>query len=90
MLEPDPDQELQTMCPVYSGSTIDHLAHWCKADSVQQENSVLGALAHCREVLHVLPASASPDDLVQVQAGALAVLVCDSQSKLNASSRCST
>jgi hypothetical protein len=69
MLEPDPDQELQTMCPVYSGSAIDRLAHWCKADSLQHENSVLEALAHCREVLHVLPVSTRSEDLVQVQAG---------------------
>lgn len=88
MVDVDLDQEVQTMCPVYTGSTIDRLAHWCQDDRLQQEESVLKALAHAREVLHVLPESLQPEDTVQVQAGALATLICEVQSHLSQSARC--
>jgi hypothetical protein len=88
MVDVDLDQEVQTMCPVYTGSTIDRLAHWCRDDRLQQEESVLKALAHAREVLHVLPESLQPEDPVEVQAGALATLICEVQAHLSQSAQC--
>ena len=71
------------MAPVDAGSIADRLSHWCRHDSLEREDSVLEALAHCREVLHGLPESVRPEDPTTFKAGAVAVLVCEVQALLS-------
>ena len=81
-------EEVAVECPVYVGSAADRLADWCAHDVLQQEASVLAALAHVRERLHALPASTSREQVVGFEAGAVATLVCAVQSQMNQSAAC--
>ena len=79
------DDTLGGITPVDAGSIADRLSQWCRHDSLQREDSVLEALAHCREVLHALPSSVRPHDPATFEAGAVAVLVCEIQDLLSRS-----
>jgi hypothetical protein len=83
-------EERRIDCPIHAGSVVDRLTQWCHQDALQQNASVLEALACCGELLHALPASTRPGDLAQFPAGAVASLVCAVQSQLNQSPRCSS
>lgn len=82
------NEEVPVNCPVYAGSAADRLSDWCAQDVLEQEASVLAALAHIRERLHALPATTRPEQAVAFEAGAVATLVCAVQSQVNQSSSC--
>jgi hypothetical protein len=90
MLNVDLDQEQQALCPVYAGSAIDRLANWCRDDCLQQEQAVIEALARCREILHNMPRSAEPQTMTPFPVGAVATLICEVQSRLNGTGRCTS
>jgi hypothetical protein len=90
MFHIDLDQETRTICPVYSGSTIDRLANWCSDDCLKRECSLIEALAQCREILHNLPNAVQPQQMAQFPVGAVATLICEAQSRLNGTGQCSS